>query len=202
MTRIPFRWFFPAFHFAMDLILVTVLLFQIQAELRREKRPSTAGLKAVRVMRVALPQESGVVEFDPRYIDAPLMPAFALLATSTLPATLMSYWAIPRASFDRIAWRSTERWWLTIYGLTAALFWLLMGRLADRGQQAVYRWCFAFVIIRILGLSVVTSPIWRLGSILQIMFWLSLTIFLVAKSLWMLALRAGIPLKMLRHSPR
>jgi hypothetical protein len=188
MTRIPFRCFFPAFHFVMDLILVIVMLFQSQAELHREKRPSAAG--QIRLVRVALPQESGAVEFDPRFIDAAPSPPFTLLATSTLPATVMSYWAMPNASFGRIVWRSTERWWLAIYGLTAALFWLFVGRLADRGKQAVYRCCFTLVIIRVLGLSVVTSPIWRLGPFLQILFWLIATIYLIAGSVWTLTLRA------------
>jgi hypothetical protein len=86
------------------------------------KSASSTELKGIRAMRVTLLQESGVVEFDPRYIDVPPNPPFTLLATSTLPTALISYWAMPGASFDRIAWRSTERWWLTLYGLIAALF--------------------------------------------------------------------------------
>jgi hypothetical protein len=51
-----------------------------------------------------------------------------LLATGTFPAVLISYWVMPEANLQLFQWRSTEWWWLTLYGLIAALFWHLTGR--------------------------------------------------------------------------
>ena len=187
MKRVPSRLFFPLFHLAMDLILVAVLIFDGRAELRREKRPGTSNYPAT--TPAATPQESGSIEFDPKYIDRPQSPPLLLLATCAPPAILVFSWLTPKADLQRIVWRSTERWWLAIYALIEALFWFLMGVIADRNQLTVYRWCFALIMIRILALAIVASPIWKLGPILQVLFWLGATISLIAEGLWWLTRR-------------
>jgi hypothetical protein len=195
MRRIPFRLFLPIFHFLMDLILVIVLIFDEQAELRHEKRPSTIRTNDIVVMPVAFPQELGTVEFDPRFIDYPPSPPLLLLATCVPPATLVLSWAMPKADLQRIVWRSTEWWWLAVYEAIGVLLWLLMGSIADSNQPGVYRWCFALIIIRILALAVAASPIWKLGPILQSVFWLGATISVIAEGLWRMTQR-------LRSRPR
>jgi hypothetical protein len=108
MTRVRFRWFFPTFHFVMDLILVIVLILDEQAELHREKRPWTIRTNDIVAMPVAFPQASGTVEFHPKYIYHPLSPPLLLLATCSPPATLVFSWAMPRADLQRIVWTSRE----------------------------------------------------------------------------------------------
>ena len=186
--RIPFRWFLPIFHFVMDLILVIVLILDEHAELRREKRHRTVRANDSIVMPVALPQESGTIEFDPRYIWYPPSPPLTLLVTFG-PQTLVLSWAMPKADLQRIVWRSTEWWWLAIYELIGVLLWFLMGSISDRNQPALYRWCFALVIIRILALAVVASPIWKLGPVVQALSWLGATVWFIAESLWWLTRR-------------
>jgi hypothetical protein len=182
MKRVPFRWFLPSFHFVMDSILV-LLILQHEEALRRQQR-GWAAESRTRIAPVAF-QETGALQFDPKYIDGPPSPPLYLLGTSTLPAFVASAWAIPNAWLDRIDWRSTERWWLTLLALTTALFWFVAGSIADRGHLSVYRWCFALVMIRIVALSVVASPIWRLGLILQGLFWLGVAISVLAEGLWL-----------------
>lgn len=195
MRRVRFRWFHPIFHFVMDLVLVIVLILDEQAELRRERRSWTIPTDDVVAMPVASPQEAGTVEFDPKYIYHRASPPLILLVTCAPLATLVLSCAIPKADLQRILWRSTEWWWLTIYGALGVLFWLVTGSIADGNRPAVYRWCFALVMIRILALTVIASPIWKLGPILQVLFWLGATISLIAESLWWLTRR-------LRSHPR
>jgi hypothetical protein len=164
MRRVPFQCFFPVFHFVMDLILVFAVVFDQHAALRRERRPWTIRSDDSIVMPVALLQESGAIEFDPKNIDYPPSPPLMLIGTSAVPTTLVLGWAIPRADLQRKVWRSTEWWWLGIYEVIGGLLWLLMGGIADRGQQAVYRRCFSLVLIRILALAVLGSGSEGLGQ--------------------------------------
>jgi hypothetical protein len=234
--RVPFRWFLPAFHFAIDSILVTELVFQVRAELRREKRPWTASVLFLKFpdeasvgrspwtaadarvgfrlehcgdagpgvrrglgfrptfmaigtpkqhTRVAFSQESSMAEFDPRYVDSSPSPPLMLMKTCTLLPALIADWLIPAAQLQQPVWRRTEVLWLVTYGLLAVTFWHLMGRLADR-RRDVYRWCFAMVIIPIVGLGFVASPIWRLGPVLQVLVWSGGVLYLVTTYLWWL----------------
>lgn len=188
MRRVPSQWFLPLFHFMMDAILVAVLIFQNHAEFQREKRPRA--MRVNRTIPVGFSQEQPGVEFDMRYIDAPPSRPLALLLTSSVPAVLISVAAIPTANFQRYAWQPSEWWWLTLHELIAISFWFLLGSIADRGKAAVYRWCFALVLIRILSLSIVASPIWRLGQMVQILFWLTATISGLVAGSWVLIRRA------------
>jgi hypothetical protein len=189
MRRVSFRWFFPIFHFVMDLILIFALLFERQKELRREKRPWTVRPGDSIVTPLALPQQSEAVDFDPRLIQRGLKSPLALLWTSEPAAIVVLSWKMPSADLQRILWRSTEWWWIGIYEAICVMIWFLMGSIADRGDQAVYRWCFGLVLIRTLALAVLGSPIWRLGQIVQALFWLGATIYSVAAMIWGLARR-------------
>lgn len=171
----------------MDLILVIVLILDEHAELRREKRHRTVRANDSIVMPVALPQESGTIEFDPRYIWYPPSPPLTLLVTFG-PQTLVLSWAMPKADLQRIVWRSTEWWWLAIYELIGVLLWFLMGSISDRNQPALYRWCFALVIIRIGSggcrfTDLETRPSRPSSS------WLGATVWFIAESLWWLTRR-------------
>lgn len=192
MRRVPLRWFLPIFHFVMDLILVSVLILDERAELRREKRPSTLRTSDAAVRPIALTQESGVVEFDPRFIYREPSPPLALFASAAPLTTLVLSWMMPQADLQRIAWRPIEWWWLAAYEATAVLLWILLGSAADRNLKAVYRWCLALIMIRLFALAIVASPIWKLGPVLQVLFWLSAIIALVADSLWRLTRRIHV----------
>ena len=156
----------------MDATLVGILIAETSGH--TEHLANSGELRPVAFVQEGTPD----FQFEMRVIERS---PFEVLVSSTLPAGLLSQWAMDDKA-KTIDWK-----WLAIFEGVAAPFWFLIGWIVDRGQIAIYRWSLCLVIIRIVAISLSSSTYRNVGWRFQVVFWLAATVYsFIAGIFWLM----------------
>jgi hypothetical protein len=180
MRRIPLRWASPTFHLALDAILVAILVDGLL-----HMASATAPFRTGPFLPASYDQNFTV--FDPR--SPGLVKPFSLLITGTLPAGIISLFALSFTGHDvNIPYDSRAFLWLAFYEFLAVPLWVFIGR-----KPSAFWWCIASIFVRTVACLIGFSGFWRAGPGLQAIFWLIATIYVIATGLWGLQSVLSVP---------
>jgi hypothetical protein len=173
MTRPRYRWLLPAGHTAIDLVVLTLWLWQSNLPTHREK--SSQPLFPVPTTTEANSQEDGTaVGWDVRSCWDCTDPRFTLLASGTLPAGIISVSLRPGAG-----WQMRQKlWdpiWFLIHESLAIPFLFLLGMWIDAGRSRLGSSMWRYLAARgIFAPAFLALRVPHLGTMLQELFWLGL----------------------------
>jgi hypothetical protein len=169
MMRVKWRWLLPFGHGLVDCILLVALIAYSNRMFRREKGP----LHGPRAIQPALfLQESSSIGWDPKTDPSG---QFMLLLTGNVPAGLISEALRPQAGMV-----SRERRWDPVWFLLHEAFafscWYLIGAWIDAGRFSLRKIMSGYLALRFL---MAFTGVYDAGWRIQVLFWLSLTLWLV-----------------------
>ncbi|MGO9093981.1 MAG: hypothetical protein ACLQGV_02050 [Bryobacteraceae bacterium] len=174
MARIRYRYLLPLGHLLVDVIVLSHIMWHTHQALRFERGPCGPRYVITQTLPYLLEPEvewSFVAWWTETSLD------YRSLALGTLPAGLISFAVRPEAEVPYCD-RLLDPVWFSIHESIALFFWFLVGWKLDSSAARLRKLLVAYLGLRFAFalLGWLTPVAAQIGLVIELLFWLGLTV--------------------------